>query len=49
MRNVDQRLRRAQEAQSTRQEDLKSGRIRVERPEPRESSTEKNKDKQNNR
>ncbi len=40
MRNIDERLQRAQQEQKARQEDLDSGRVKVERPERETSSTQ---------
>jgi len=42
MRNVDEDLERLQQEQAARQEDLRTGRVRVIRPE-RESTEEKEK------
>lgn len=33
MKNIDERLERAQQEEGARQQDVQSGRIRVERPE----------------
>lgn len=38
MRNIDEQLDRIQQEQSVRQEDLKTGRIRVVRPQPENPS-----------
>ena len=40
MRNIDQRLQRAQQEQGARQDDLESGRVKVERPTQESSSSQ---------
>jgi hypothetical protein len=40
MRNIDERLKRVQEQQGARQDDVQKGRVRIERPERESPSSE---------